>query len=1057
MRNKKIFLIIILSILLLPVVVFAKTVKSTTSHQINIDFPEIGEHPTWAVDDEYYMITSQSWLNKTDNVYLTSDDVFEENKFYSYSINYNIRMFNTYSSLDHFSSSPYSLGGGGTVGETSGNAGWDFYMGNLENINANTNDFIILENSQIMVNGKLKQPSISKNNNKVSSYQILWYDEDDNNVSVNTDVEKGNIYKLKIIISPVYAINPDFQVINNNKGENDDYKFISESTTVAADGFNAIYEAYYQAKRVNHANINFININNDYVYTMKVPLNMNVNLNPSELNNPAMYSGYKLLGWNTKADGSGDFYSINDYINLDDNIDLYTVWSSEKVRLKVTFKCSTSDTSCIGNPVIYDKEYNGSEKITIPGEDKFIKTNYKLMKWKKSINSNDPYFKPDTEEEMTSFIENPVYDFEVEYYAYFLNNYKTVTLYSNNGTNEYKELYFESGDKVCLSSDYTKTGHDLKGWSLTLNGSRDYYASCYYLSNSMSLYAIWEPITYSIWYSSVGGSGSMPIQYFKYDEEQALSTNIFTRNGYKFSKWNTKSDGTGTDYEDGQVVKNLTSESYGRIYLYAKWDPINYYVHFNPNGGEGEMDNQMFSYYERKKLNPITFTRTGYTFSYWTSGSKVYYDKEEIYNLSSVDGTIIEFFANWKPISYTIVYDPNGGEWHMSSRMLQYDEEIELDTNHFYRPGYKFIGWNTESNGTGTSYTNEQVVKNLSSVHNSTVTLYAQWEPVDYSVHFDKNGGEGEMDNQSFTYDVADYLTPNTFTKTGYIFDHWSSFSDGSGSKYSDKQSVMNLIAGEGEVNLYAQWKPISYLIEYNANEGTGEMDNQSMTYDVGEKLTKNTFIRKGYKFIGWNTTSDGTGTSYSDEQSINNLTTVNNEIIKLYAQWEKINSIPVYRMYNPKTGEHLYTADAYEVSVIYKTQGWGFEGVGWYTIESGIPVYRLYSPKFDNHLYTSDKNEMSIITSQYGWVFDNIINGVPQPVMYSDGDTEIYRLYNPAQNDQHHLTTDKNEYNIIPQWGWRQEGVAMKATSLGIPVITYYYKDSHRDIDFNNIKNNKL
>ena len=240
-------------------------------------------------------------------------------------------------------------------------------------------------------------------------------------------------------------------------------------------------------------------------------------------------------------------------------------------------------------------EKNTSGKITIPGEDKFIKTNYKLMKWKKSINSNDPYFKPDTEEEMTSFIENPVYDFEVEYYAYFLNNYKTVTLYSNNGTNEYKELYFESGDKVCLSSDYTKTGHDLKGWSLTLNGSRDYYASCYYLSNSMSLYAIWEPITYSIWYSSVGGSGSMPIQYFKYDEEQALSTNIFTRNGYKFSKWNTKSDGTGTDYEDGQVVKNLTSESYGRIYLYAKWDPINYYVHFNPNGREGEMEDQMFS------------------------------------------------------------------------------------------------------------------------------------------------------------------------------------------------------------------------------------------------------------------------------------------------------------------------------------------------------------------------------------------------------------------------------------------------------------------------------
>ena len=150
---------------------------------------------------------------------------------------------------------------------------------------------------------------------------------------------------------------------------------------------------------------------------------------------------------------------------------------------------------------------------------------------------------------------------------------------------------------------------------------------------------------------------------------------------------------------------------------------------------------------------------------------------------------------------------------------------------------------------------------------------------------------------------------------------------------------------------------------------------------------------------------------------------------------------MPVYRMYNPRNGEHLYTTDAHEVDVIYRTQGWGKEGIGWYSSKSGIPVYRLYSPKFDNHLYTSDKNEMKIITSKYGWVFDNVRNGEPQPVMYSDGETKIYRLYNPGQNDQHHLTTDENEYNIIPKWGWRQEGVAMQAAKIGKPEITHYYK----------------
>ena len=60
---------------------------------------------------------------------------------------------------------------------------------------------------------------------------------------------------------------------------------------------------------------------------------------------------------------------------------------------------------------------------------------------------------------------------------------------------------------------------------------------------------------------------------------------------------------------------------------------------------------------------------------------------------------------------------------------------------------------------------------------------------------------------------------------------------------------------------------------------------------------------------------------------------------------------------------------------------------------------------------------------------------------MYSDGTVPIYRLYNPGQNDQHHLTTDLNEYNIIPKWGWRQEGVAMNAVRIGVPETTHFYR----------------
>jgi hypothetical protein len=143
--------------------------------------------------------------------------------------------------------------------------------------------------------------------------------------------------------------------------------------------------------------------------------------------------------------------------------------------------------------------------------------------------------------------------------------------------------------------------------------------------------------------------------------------------------------------------------------------------------------------------------------------------------------------------------------------------------------------------------------------------------------------------------------------------------------------------------------------------------------------------------------------------------------------------------MYNPVNGEHLYTTDTHEVEVIYKTQGWGFEGIGWYTTSSGIPVYRLYNPKLGNHLYTSDTYEISVITRTQGWLMD--FGG--EPVMYSTGDKEdipVYRLYKQPLNGMHHLTTDENEYKVLPRQGWVQEGISMYVASNGYPMATDYY-----------------
>lgn len=72
-----------------------------------------------------------------------------------------------------------------------------------------------------------------------------------------------------------------------------------------------------------------------------------------------------------------------------------------------------------------------------------------------------------------------------------------------------------------------------------------------------------------------------------------------------------------------------------------------------------------------------------------------------------------------------------------------------------------------------------------------------------------------------------------------------------------------------------------SYIVTFNANGGTGTMDDQTISGTAN--LTANAFTREGYSFTGWNTAADGTGTSYADKASVT-LT----KSIDLYAQWQQ-------------------------------------------------------------------------------------------------------------------------------------------------------------------------
>ena len=71
--------------------------------------------------------------------------------------------------------------------------------------------------------------------------------------------------------------------------------------------------------------------------------------------------------------------------------------------------------------------------------------------------------------------------------------------------------------------------------------------------------------------------------------------------------------------------------------------------------------------------------------------------------------------------------------------------------------------------------------------------------------------------------------------------------------------------------------------VTYDGNGATsGEMTPQIIGRGIDARLEANAFGKTDYRFTGWNTASDGSGTAYNDCQSINTK-----EDITLYAQWE--------------------------------------------------------------------------------------------------------------------------------------------------------------------------
>ena len=130
------------------------------------------------------------------------------------------------------------------------------------------------------------------------------------------------------------------------------------------------------------------------------------------------------------------------------------------------------------------------------------------------------------------------------------------------------------------------------------------------------------------------------------------------------------------------------------------------------------------------------------------------------------------------------------------------------------------------------------------------------------------------------------------------------------------------------------------------------------------------------------------------------------------------IRSVPMYRLYDPNSGEHFYTGSTEERDILVEA-GWNYEGVGFNFPVVGDPVYRLYDPVTGEHLYTMDQNEINKLLAA-GWNNEGV-------AFNSAASKEIpqYRLHNPnAKRGAYHFTSSEVERDQLIALGWEYQGI---------------------------------
>ena len=321
-----------------------------------------------------------------------------------------------------------------------------------------------------------------------------------------------------------------------------------------------------------------------------------------------------------------------------------------------------------------------------------------------------------------------------------------------------------------------------------------------------------EPAELTVTFEANGSAeypveGTMNPQTVNAKTDTALNANSFTREGYSFTGWNTKADGTGTPYADKAIVSFDADTT-----LYAQWtvDPV---ITFVANDGEGTMGTQTVKPNKATVLTANTFTRADYDFTGWNTAAdgtgKAYADKANITTNKNVT-----LYAQWTLHKYHVRWLNWDGEV-LQKGDYTIEDPVSYDGDIPKRPEdddytYKFRGWDPSDGDAPENIHEDRDYK----------AQFNQFKKL--TVTFDANDGNGTMEPVKIANGASGmrYTLPEcTFTREGYDFAGWlitGTVSDGFDDpfKVEDEQWGDTWLYAFSDLTLKASWADNHSLTE---------------------------------------------------------------------------------------------------------------------------------------------------------------------------------------------------------------------------------------------------